>query len=101
MLVCLRREVQPEVARGMPVVREESFQGPCFSGIKSRGDGFTVDRAEEEVHAEIQELLMERPTAVLPQGGQSAPLSGVRKPVTKNQFLLRQLARILGILVMC
>lgn len=44
---------------------------------------------------------MERPTAVLPQGGQSAPLSGVRKPVTKNQFLLRQLARILGILVMC
>lgn len=44
---------------------------------------------------------MERPTAVLPQGGQSAPLSGARKPVTKNQFLLRQLARILGILVMC
>lgn len=94
MLICLRREVQPEAAQGMPVVREESFQRRCVAGIKTRGDGLTVDRRRGWRRRHRNPEAIDGSAFTWERRGVSFSL-GVKKPVTKNQFLLPRLARIL------
>lgn len=95
MLICLRREVQPQAARGMPVVREESFQRRCVAEIKTRGDGLTVYRRRGRRGRHRTPEATDDGSAFTWVGGTSAFLWVLKKTVTKNQFLLPRLARIL------